>query len=164
MTYESLRFQKDLQSDGVARRDGFLMALIDKTHVANMPQHVGSTGQHVASSPLLHQPVMILSPGESPCLCTLSSFLCSRSRSPYFSLFTSSLYVEAPTPTDVQLFSSSFFDCSRKKKAKKKKRLETSPGPLGHGGRKCLQGCLRWSLFCSTVGKEGRDLVDPQTL
>lgn len=41
------------------------------------------------------------------------------------------------------------------------KRLETSPILLGRRGHKCLQGCLCWSLFCSTLGK-GRDLMDPQ--
>lgn len=76
-----------MQSDGVvALRNGFLMALMDKTHVTNMPQHVGSTGQHVASFPLSHQPVTIESPGESLNLCTPSSFFVPPFFAVYFQL------------------------------------------------------------------------------
>lgn len=50
------------------------MALMDKTHVGDTPQHVASTGQHVAVFTLLHHPVIISSHGESFNLCILSSF------------------------------------------------------------------------------------------
>lgn len=33
------------------------------------------------------------------------------------------------------------------------KRLETSLSLLGSHSHKCLQGCLCWSLFCSSLGK-----------
>lgn len=133
------------------------------------PQHVGSASQHVASFLLWHHSVHIqVAWWKSKSLHSVFLFFVQRPKPrpphththPFLAVYFPLVFGGADSNWCTVVFIKLFWLLV----GVKKRRLETSPAPLGGLGHKCLQGCLCWSLFCSTVGKEGRDLVDPQTL